>query len=171
MKGTNEANKHQETNSDPTSHTNSNSKNTSSNNPQASEREKILQILEHGEDGFPPLELPDTLKTNFEHAIKPIYDIMKSKPNQAFVELYVKLYVLFFKIKNEKISNGDLFKEGTKTDLKEFLTDDIKREIKKEDITKKPYYDLMFKLGISKLYRESLISTLAIVENFEKIKL
>ena len=169
LKGTNEANKPQEI-SEPTSPTSSNSKNTSSNNPQASEREKILQILEHGEDGFPPLELPDTLKTNFEHAIKPFYDKTKAvPPNQAYVELYVKLYVLFYEVKKEKIPDGDLFEEGTKT-FAEILTDDIKKEIK-EKITKKPYYDLMFKLGISKLYRESLISTLAIVENFEKIKL
>ena len=169
LKGTNEANKPQEI-SEPTSPTSSNSKNTSSNNPQPSDEEKILQILEHGEDGFPPLELPDTLKTNFEHAIKPFYDKTKAvPPNQAYVELYVKLYVLFYEVKKEKIPDGDLFEEGTKT-FAEILTDDIKKEIK-EKITKKPYYDLMFKLGISKLYRESLISTLAIVENFEKIKL
>ena len=165
----NQANKPQET-SEPTSPTSSNSKNTSSNNPQPSDEEKILDVLEHGEDGFPPLELPDTLKTNFEHAIKPFYDKIKSEPNQAYVELYVKLYVLFYEVKNEKIPGGDLFEEGTKTDLKEFVTPDIKQKIK-EQITKAPYYDLMFRLGISKLYHQSLTDPLHILDNLEEIDL
>ena len=166
-----EANKPQETNSEPTSPTNSNSKNTPSNNPQPSDEEKILDILEHGEDGFPPLELPDTLKTNFEHAIKPFYDKTKAlPPNQAYVELYVKLYVLFYEVKKEKIADGDLFEEGTKTDLVEFLTDDLKQKIK-EQVTNAPYYDLMFRLGISKLYHESLTDTLHILDNLDQIDL
>jgi hypothetical protein len=169
LKATNEANKPQET-SEPTSPTNSNSKNTFSNNPQPSDEEKILQILEHGEDGFPPLELPDTLKTNFEHAIKPFYDKIKSEPNQAYVELYVKLYVLFYEVKNEEIPDGDLFEEGTKTDLKEFLTPDIKQKIK-EKVKNGPYYDLMFRLGISKLYHQSLTDPLHILDNLNQIDL
>jgi hypothetical protein len=159
-------------NSEPTSPTpNSNSKNTNSNNPQPSDEEKILQVLENGEDGFPPLELPDTLKTNFEHAIKPFYDKTKAvPPNQAYVELYVKLYVLFYEVKKEKIPDGDLFEEGTKTDLAEFLTDDIKQKIK-DQVTNAPYYDLMFRLGISKLYHESLTDALHILDNLDKIDL
>ena len=164
-------NKPQETNSEPTSPTNSNSKNTNSNNPQPSDEEKILQVLKNGDDGFPPLELPDTLKTNFEHAIKPFYDKTKAlPPNQAYVELYVKLYVLFYEVKKEKIPDGDLFEEGTKTDLAEFLTDDVKQKIK-EQVTNAPYYDLMFRLGISKLYHESLTDTLHIIDNLDQIDL
>jgi hypothetical protein len=171
LKAAKESNKPQETNSEPTSPTNSNSKNTSSNNPQPSDEEKILEILEHGENGFPPLELPDTLKTNFEHAIKPFYDKTKAlPPNQAYVELYVKLYVLFYEVKKEKIPDGDLFEEGTKTDLVEFLTDDVKQKIK-EQVTNAPYYNLMFRLGISKLYHESLTDTLHILDNLDKIDL
>jgi len=171
LKAAKEANKPQ-INSEPTSPTpNSNSKNTTSNNPQPSDEEKILQILENGDDGFPPLELPDTLKTNFEHAIKPFYDKTKAlPPNQAYVELYVKLYVLFYEVKKEKIPDGDLFEEGTKTDLAEFLTDDIKQKIK-DQITNAPYYDLMFRLGISKLYHESLTDALHILDNLDKIDL
>jgi hypothetical protein len=165
-------NKPQETNSEPTNPTqNSNSNNTNSNNPQSSDEEKILQVLKNGDDGFPPLELPDTLKTNFEHAIKPFYDKTKAlPPNQAYVELYVKLYVLFYEVKKEKIPDGDLFEEGTKTDLAEFLTDDVKQKIK-EQVTNAPYYDLMFRLGISKLYHESLTDTLHIIDNLDQIDL
>ena len=172
LKAAKEANKPKETNSEPTSPTqNSNSKNTTSNNPQPSDEEKILEILEHGEDGFPPLELPEILKTNFEHAIKPFYDKTKAlPPNQAYVELYVKLYVLFYEVNKEKISDGDLFEEGTKTDLAEFLTDDVKQKIK-DQVTNAPYYDLMFRLGISKLYHESLTDALHILDNLDKIDL
>jgi len=172
LKVAKEANKSQEETSEPTSPTpNSNSENTNSNNPQPSDEEKILKILENGDDGFPPLELPDTLKTNFEHAIKPFYDKTKAlPPNQAYVELYVKLYVLFYEVKKEKIPDGDLFEEGTKTDLAEFLTDDIKQKIK-EQLTNAPYYDLMFRLGISKLYHETLTDTLHILDNLDKIDL
>ena len=171
LKTAKETNKPQ-INSEPTSPTpNSNSKNTTSNNPQPSDEEKILEILEHGEDGFPPLELPDILKTNFEHAIKPFYDKTKAlPPNQAYVELYVKLYVLFYEVNKEKIPDGDLFEEGTKTDLAEFLTDDIKQKIK-DQVTNAPYYDLMFRLGISKLYHESLTDALHILDNLDKIDL
>jgi hypothetical protein len=172
LKVAKEANKSQEEMSEPTSPTqNSNSKNTNSNNPQPSDEEKIFQVLENGDDGFPPLELPDTLKTNFEHAIKPFYDKTKAlPPNQAYVELYVKLYVLFYEVKKEKIPDGDLFEEGTKTDLAEFLTDDIKQKIK-DKITNAPYYDLMFRLGISKLYHESLTDALHILDNLDQIDL
>ena len=172
LKAAKEANKPQETTSEPTSPSpNSNSTNTNSNNPQPSDEEKILKVLENGDDGFPPLELPDTLKTNFEHAIKPFYDKTKAlPPNQAYVELYVKLYVLFYEVKKEKIPDGDLFEEGTKTDLAEFLTDDIKQKIK-EKVTNAPYYDLMFRLGISKLYHESLTDALHILDNLDKIDL
>ena len=165
-------NKPQETNSEPTNPTqNSNSNNTNSNNPQSSDEEKILQVLKNGDDGFPPLELPDTLKTNFEHAIKPFYDKTKAlPPNQAYVELYVKLYVLFYEVKKEKIPDGDLFEEGTKTDLAEFLTDDVKQKIK-EQVKNGLYYDLMFRLGISKLYHESLTDTLHIIDNLDQIDL
>jgi hypothetical protein len=170
LKATKEANKPQETNSEPTSPTNSNSKNTSSNNPQPSDEEKILDVLEHGDNGFPPLELPDTLKTNFEHAIKPFYDKTKAlPPNQAYVELYVKLYVLFYEVNKEKIPDGDLFEEGTKT-FTEILTDDVKQKIK-EKVTNGPYYDLMFGLGISKLYHESLTDALHILDNLDQIDL
>jgi hypothetical protein len=166
LKAANQANKVQET-SEPTNPTsNSNSNNTNSNNPQPSDEEKIHQILKNGEDGFPPLKLPDTPKTNFEHAIKPFYDKMVSDPNQAYVELYVKLYVFCYAIKQEKIPDGDLFEEGTKTDLTEFLSDEIKKQVK---IT--PYYDLMFRLGVSQFYKESLIDTLHIVDNLDKIDL
>jgi hypothetical protein len=172
LKVAKEANKSQEEISEPTNPTqNSNSKNTNSNNPQPSDEEKILQVLENGDDGFPPLELPDTLKTNFEHAIKPFYDKTKAlPPNQAYVELYVKLYVLFYEVKKEKIPDGDLFEEGTKTDLAEFLTDDIKQKIK-DKVTNAPYYDLMFRLGISKLYHESLTDALHILDNLDQIDL
>lgn len=172
LKSTKEANKPQETNSEPTNPTqNSNSNNTNSNNPQSSDEEKILQVLKNGDDGFPPLELPDTLKTNFEHAIKPFYDKTKAlPPNQAYVELYVKLYVLFYEVKKEKIPDGDLFEEGTKTDLAEFLTDDVKQKIK-EQVKNGLYYDLMFRLGISKLYHESLTDTLHIIDNLDQIDL
>jgi chromosome segregation ATPase len=172
LKASKEANKPQETTSEPTSPSpNSNSTNTNSNNPQPSDEEKILQVLENGDDGFPPLELPDTLKTNFEHAIKPFYDKTKAlPPNQAYVELYVKLYVLFYEVKKEKIPDGDLFEEGTKTDLAEFLTDDIKQKIK-DKLTNAPYYDLMFRLGISKLYHESLTDALHILDNLDQIDL
>lgn len=165
-------NKPQEINSEPTNPTqNSNSNNTNSNNPQPSDEEKILDVLEHGDDGFPPLELPETLKTNFEHAIKPFYDKTKAlPPNQAYVELYVKLYVLFYEVKKEKIPDGDLFEEGTKTDLAEFLTDDVKQKIK-EQVKNGPYYDLMFRLGISKLYHESLTDALHILDNLDQIDL
>jgi len=171
LKAAKETNKPQ-INSEPTSPTpTSNSKNTNSNNPQPSDEEKILQVLENGENGFPPLELPDILKTNFEHAIKPFYDKTKAlPPNQAYVELYVKLYVLFYEVNKEKISDGDLFEEGTKTDLAEFLTDDVKQKIK-DQVTNAPYYDLMFRLGISKLYHESLTDTLHILDNLDKIDL
>jgi hypothetical protein len=166
LKAANQANKVQET-SEPTNPTsNSNSNNTNSNNPQPSDEEKIHQILKNGEDGFPPLKLPDTPKTNFEHAIKPFYDKMVSDPNQAYVELYVKLYVFCYAIKQEKIPDGDLFEEGTKTDLTEFLSDEIKKQVK---IT--PYYDLMFRLGVSQFYKESLTDTLHIVDNLDKIDL
>jgi len=161
----NQANKPQDT-AEPTPPINSNSKNTSSNNPQPSEEEQILQILKNGDDGFPPLKLPDTLKTNFEHAIKPFYDKMVSEPNQAYVELYVKLYVFCYAIKKEEIPDGDLFKEGDKTDLAEFLSDDIKQQVK---IT--PYYDLMFRLGVSQFYKESLTDTLHIIDNLNEIDL
>jgi len=161
----NQANKPQET-AEPTPPINSNSQNTSSNNPQPSEEEQILQILKNGDDGFPPLKLPDTLKTNFEHAIKPFYDKMVSEPNQAYVELYVKLYVFCYAIKKEEIPDGDLFKEGDKTDLAEFLSDDIKQQVK---IT--PYYDLMFRLGVSQFYKESLTDTLHIIDNLNEIDL
>ena len=165
-----EANKPQEIISEPTSPTSSNSKNTSSNNPQPSDEEKILDVLEHGDNGFPPIELPETLKTNFEHAIKPFYDKTKAvPPNQAYVELYVKLYVLFYEVNKEKILDGDLFKEGTKT-FAEILTDDVKKEIK-EKVTNGPYYDLMFGLGISKLYHESLTDALHILDNLDQIDL
>jgi hypothetical protein len=172
LKASKEANKPQETTSEPTSPSpNSNSTNTNSNNPQPSDEEKILQVLENGDDGFPPLELPDTLKTNFEHAIKPFYDKTKAlPPNQAYVELYVKLYVLFYEVKKEKIPDGDLFEKGTKTDLAEFLTDDIKQKIK-DKVTNAPYYDLMFRLGISKLYHESLTDALHILDNLDQIDL
>jgi hypothetical protein len=172
LKASKEANKPQETTSEPTSPSpNSNSTNTNSNNPQPSDEEKILKVLENGDVGFPPLELPDTLKTNFEHAIKPFYDKTKAlPPNQAYVELYVKLYVLFYEVKKEKIPNGDLFEEGTKTDLAEFLTDDIKQKIK-DKVTNAPYYDLMFRLGISKLYHESLTDALHILDNLDQIDL
>jgi hypothetical protein len=171
LKAANQANKVQET-SEPTNPTsNSNSNNTNSNNPQPSDEEKIHQILKNGEDGFPPLKLPDTPKTNFEHAIKPFYDKTKAlPPNQAYVELYVKLYVLFYEVKKEKIPDGDLFEEGTKTDLAEFLTDDIKQKIK-DKVTNAPYYDLMFRLGISKLYHESLTDALHILDNLDQIDL
>jgi chromosome segregation ATPase len=167
LKVAKEANKSQEETSEPTNPTsNSNSNNTNSNNPQPSDEEKIHQILKNGEDGFPPLKLPDTPKTNFEHAIKPFYDKMVSDPNQAYVELYVKLYVFCYAIKQEKIPDGDLFEEGTKTDLTEFLSDEIKKQVK---IT--PYYDLMFRLGVSQFYKESLTDTLHIVDNLDKIDL
>ena len=170
LKATKEANKSQEETSEPTSPTNSNSKNTSSNNPQPSDEEKILDVLEHGDNGFPPLELPDTLKTNFEHAIKPFYDKTKAlPPNQAYVELYVKLYVLFYEVNKEKIPDGDLFEEGTKT-FAEILTDDVKEKIK-EKVKNGPYYDLMFGMGISKLYHESLTDALHILDNLDQIDL
>jgi hypothetical protein len=161
----NQANKPQET-AEPTPPINSNSQNTSSNNPQPSEEEQILQILKNGDDGFPPLALPENPKTNFEHAIKPFYDKMVSEPNQAYVELYVKLYVFCYAIKKEEIPDGDLFEEGDKTDLTEFLSDDIKQQIK---IT--PYYDLMFRLGVSQFYKESLTDTLHIIDNLNEIDL
>jgi hypothetical protein len=161
----NQANKPQET-AEPTPPINSNSKNTTSNNPQPSEEEQILQILKNGDDGFPPLALPENPKTNFEHAIKPFYDKMVSEPNQAYVELYVKLYVFCYAIKKEEIPDGDLFEEGDKTDLTEFLSDDIKQQIK---IT--PYHDLMFRLGVSQFYKESLTDTLHIIDNLNEIDL
>ena len=77
---------------------------------------------------------------------------------------------MFYEVNKEKISDGDLFEEGTKTDLAEFLTDDVKQKIK-EQVTNAPYYDLMFRLGISKLYHESLTDTLHILDNLDKIDL
>ena len=91
---------------------------------------------------------------------------MVSDPNQAYVELYVKLYVFCYAIKQEKIPDGDLFEEGTKTDLNEFLSDTIKQQVK---IT--PYYDLMFRLGVSQFYKESLTDTLHIIDNLDQIDL
>ena len=91
---------------------------------------------------------------------------MVSDPNQAYVELYVKLYVFCYAIKKEEIPDGDLFEEGDKTDLAEFISDDIKQQVK---IT--PYYDLMFRLGVSQFYKESLTDTLHIIDNLNEIDL
>ena len=149
------------------------------NDPQLlSEEVEIRTLFENGTDGFPPLKLPETLNTHFEHAIKPYYDKAvnpyyeggEERNRNGYVELYIKLYVYCYILKKEKISAGDLFEVGEDEDLLKYLTPELQKELNAK-LENNKFYKLMFEQGISQLYHPLLKDTPHIAANLANITL
>lgn len=149
------------------------------NDPQPlSEELEIRRIFENGTDGFPPLKLPETLNTHFEHAIKPYYDKAvnpyyeggKESNRNGYVELYVKLYVYCYILKKENISAGDLFEVGEDGDLLKYITPELQNQLNPK-LENNEFYKLMFEQGISQLYHPLLKDSPHILANLANITL
>ena len=149
------------------------------NDPQSlSEEVEIRTLFENGTDGFPPLKLPETLNTHFEHAIKPYYDKAvnpyyeggEERNRNGYVELYIKLYVYCYILKKENILAGDLFAVGKDEDLLKYLTPELQKELNAK-LENNEFYKLMFEQGISQLYHPLLKDSPHIVANLANITL
>ena len=149
------------------------------NDPQSlSEEVEIRTLFENGTDGFPPLKLPETLNTHFEHAIKPYYDKAvnpyyeggEERNRNGYVELYIKLYVYCYILKKEHILAGDLFAVGEDEDLLKYLTPELQKELNAK-LENNEFYKLMFEQGISQLYHPLLKDSPHIVANLANITL